>query len=210
MAKKCRECGQVLIVAPTGRPRRFCSGACRKRAFRRRAKRPIHFRSQSDEWATPPDLFAGLDAEFAFDLDVCATPDNSKCARYFTRQNDGLAQPWTGRVWCNPPYGRAIGQWLEKAALAVETGEAELVVCLVPGNRSRVEGDNRTGERRVATILPDCFGRCDRCRLAELRYTQRCAGPTQVAQLDLRSSVDGTRACQRLAAVKRDESFPAR
>jgi phage N-6-adenine-methyltransferase len=77
-------------------------------------------------------LFAELDAEFNFDLDVCATADNAKCTRYFTREDNGLAQPWTGRVWCNPPYGREIGKWVEKAVDSVRRGEAELVVCLVP------------------------------------------------------------------------------
>jgi phage N-6-adenine-methyltransferase len=67
-----------------------------------------------------------------FDLDVCATPENAKCARYYTREQDGLAQSWTGRVWMNPPYGREIGLWVAKALASVESGDAEIVVCLVP------------------------------------------------------------------------------
>jgi hypothetical protein len=61
------------------------------------------------------ELFARLDAEHGFTLDACATAANAKCAAYFTRKEDGLRQPWTGRVWCNPPYGREIGLWLAKA-----------------------------------------------------------------------------------------------
>jgi phage N-6-adenine-methyltransferase len=123
-------------AAATGRPRRYCSDACRYAAYRRR-RRPhrlaVHFSSRSCEWATPPDLFARLDARFCpFDLDPCANPENATCQRFFTRADNGLAQPWTGRVFMNPPYGREIGAWVRKAWEAVESGAAELVVCLVP------------------------------------------------------------------------------
>ena len=51
-----------------------------------------------------------------FDLDPCATPRSAKCARYFTRLEDGLSQPWTpARVFMNPPFGREIGKWMKKA-----------------------------------------------------------------------------------------------
>jgi site-specific DNA-methyltransferase (adenine-specific) len=76
-------------------------------------------------------VFARLNEEFDFDLDACATPDTSKCARYFTPADDGLTQIWTGRVFCNPPYGRAIGDWIRKAWASAQT-TAEVVVCLVP------------------------------------------------------------------------------
>jgi phage N-6-adenine-methyltransferase len=78
-------------------------------------------------------LFAALDAEFGpFTLDVCATPENAKCARYYSHRDDGLRQRWAGRVWCNPPYGRAISHWLKKAWESAQAGETEVVVCLVP------------------------------------------------------------------------------
>src|SRR5262249_45210406 len=96
-----------------------------------RRRRPVYFSSKSEEWATPPEVFRELDAEFRFDLDPCATPETAKCARYFTRVEDGLAQEWTGRVFCNPPYGRAIAAWIRKAWEPAQA-TAELVVCLVP------------------------------------------------------------------------------
>jgi phage N-6-adenine-methyltransferase len=108
------------------------SPACRQAAYRQRGRLSVHFSSASDEWSTPPELFAELDQEFNFTLDACATPENAHCVRYFTREDNGLAQRWTGRVWCNPPYGRAIGLWMRKAWESVQTGEAEVVVCLVP------------------------------------------------------------------------------
>ena len=73
------------------------------------------FTSNTDLWATPQDFYDRLDQEFRFDLDVCALPENAKCARYFSPDDDGLKQEWNGTVWCNPPYGRQIGKWVEKA-----------------------------------------------------------------------------------------------
>lgn len=88
------------------------------------------FSSATDEWATPLEFFRQMDAEFGFTLDVCATPDNAKCRRFYTREVDGLSQPWDGVVWMNPPYGAAIGQWMERAYHASLAGAT--VVCLVP------------------------------------------------------------------------------
>lgn len=75
----------------------------------------VMFSSKTDLWETPQDFFDELDAEFHFTLDACALPENAKCARYCTPEQDGLSQPWTGVVWCNPPYGRNIGKWVQKA-----------------------------------------------------------------------------------------------
>lgn len=73
------------------------------------------FTSNTNEWATPLAFFDALDAEFNFNLDPCATDENHKCPRYFTREQNGLAQDWGGaRVFCNPPYGRQIGEWVKK------------------------------------------------------------------------------------------------
>jgi site-specific DNA-methyltransferase (adenine-specific) len=132
--KRCPRCRAPLAQAPTGRQRRYCSDACRQSAYRKRnRRRPVHFSSRTCEWATPQELFDRLTAQFGgFTLDCCATAANAKCASYFTRADDGLAQPWTGRVWCNPPYGRTIALWLRKALESVQSGSAEVVVCLVP------------------------------------------------------------------------------
>ncbi len=113
------------------RPRIHASNAERQAAYRRRRKRSIHFRSDSYEWSTPEDLFQELHTEFSFDLDVCASAANAKCERFYTRKDDGLKQAWTGTCWCNPPYGRDIGRWVEKAFESATRGMAT-VVCLVP------------------------------------------------------------------------------
>ena len=90
----------------------------------------VHFSSATDLWATPQDFFDKLHAEFGFELDVCATPENAKCPRYFTKEQDGLAQEWAGTCWMNPPYGREIGHWMRKAHESAQGGAT--VVCLVP------------------------------------------------------------------------------
>jgi phage N-6-adenine-methyltransferase len=84
---------------------------------------PVMFTSRTDEWATPPETFKELDREFGFDLDVCATHENAKCDRYFTRDDNGLAQPWAGVCWMNPLYGREIGQWMRKAKASADAGQ---------------------------------------------------------------------------------------
>lgn len=75
----------------------------------------VHFSSQTDEWPTPQDFFNRLNEEFQFELDVCATPENAKCERFFTKHENGLLQEWKGVCWMNPPYGREIRQWVQKA-----------------------------------------------------------------------------------------------
>ena len=57
----------------------------------------VMYSSKTDLWATPKLFFDMLNEEFHFDLDVCALPENAKCAEYFTPEMDGLAQDWTGR-----------------------------------------------------------------------------------------------------------------
>lgn len=87
---------------------------------------------KSIEWATPQDLFDRLDAEFHFNLDPCATPENAKCRYYFTKKEDGLQQSWRGfRVFCNPPYGREIVKWVRKAYF-MNRLFGTLVVMLLP------------------------------------------------------------------------------
>ena len=90
----------------------------------------VMFSSKSDLWETPQDLFDKLDAEFHFNLDVCALPENAKCAAYYTPEMDGLSQPWYGRCWCNPPYGRQVCRWVEKAIRSALEGAT--VVMLLP------------------------------------------------------------------------------
>jgi len=127
--------------------------------------------SRSDDWPTDPAAFAKLDERFGgFNLDPCASHENAKCARYFTRDDDGLRQEWIGRVFMNPPYGRVIGAWMRKAWESSQT-TAELVVCLVPARtdtawwhdyavRGEIEflrGRLRFGDMRASAPFPSAI-----------------------------------------------------
>lgn len=90
------------------------------------------FSSNTGEWETPQDLYDILNKAWGFTLDVCATKDNAKCERFITKEQDALSENvfWHGTCWMNPPYGRGIGKWIEKAYLTAKSGNS--VVCLVP------------------------------------------------------------------------------
>lgn len=105
------------------------------------------FSSKTDLWATPKDFFDQLDAEFNFTLDACALPENAKCKAYYTPEQDGLAQPWEGVVWCNPPYGRQIGQWVKKAHDAAARGGSSLC-CFLPAQIRSGSTTTSTSRRR--------------------------------------------------------------
>jgi phage N-6-adenine-methyltransferase len=90
----------------------------------------IHYSSATDEWATPLDFYEVVNQEFKFELDVCALPSSAKCERYFTPEDDGLAQNWNGRIWMNPPYGTEIVDWITKAHQSSVNGT--IVAALVP------------------------------------------------------------------------------
>lgn len=71
--------------------------------------------TNNDEWLTPPSIVEALGP---FDLDPCSPVNRpwDTAAKHYTKEQDGLAQPWEGRVWLNPPYGRETFKWLEKLA----------------------------------------------------------------------------------------------
>jgi site-specific DNA-methyltransferase (adenine-specific) len=75
------------------------------------------FSSESNEWATPQAFFDKLNDIFGpFTLDAAASDENYKVATYYTQSDDSLSQDWSGnRVFLNPPYGRALKDWVQKA-----------------------------------------------------------------------------------------------
>ncbi|TXJ28227.1 MAG: hypothetical protein E6Q24_05455 [Chitinophagaceae bacterium] len=95
----------------------------------------ILFSRNSDDWATPDNLFNALNKEFGFGLDVAASTRNARCRRFFTKKQNGLTKNWYQHssrkpVYCNPPYGRGVIDWLKKAYR--ESQKGCIVVCLVP------------------------------------------------------------------------------
>ena len=91
----------------------------------------LMFSSATDNWATPQDFFDKLHAVFNFQTDVCASAENAKCPKFYDKDTNGLAQEWKGACWMNPPYGKAIGEWMRKAYDSARRNGAT-VVCLVP------------------------------------------------------------------------------
>lgn len=91
------------------------------------------FSSNSENWATPQDLFDSLDYIFHFTLDPCADPSNAKCKKYFTKEINGLTKDWGGhRVFCNPPYGRSnLDAWIKKC-YEESKKPGTIVVALIP------------------------------------------------------------------------------
>jgi site-specific DNA-methyltransferase (adenine-specific) len=117
------------------KPRRRTIGASNNPAVLggMRAKNNGRYNGNGREWETPPEIFDALHEEFNFTLDPCATPENAKCAKFFTEAEDGLKQSWAGhRVFMNPPYGREIYAWTRKARL--EAARGTLVVGLLPAS----------------------------------------------------------------------------
>lgn len=86
----------------------------------------------SDEWSTPQDIVSELAVEFGpFDLDPCARAETAKAPTFYTKADNGLSQPWRGRVWLNPPYSNPA-PWLRKAIAETTAGRASVVVALLP------------------------------------------------------------------------------
>ena len=97
---------------------------------------PVMYSSATELWATPQPVFDTLHAEFGFTIDVCAVEENAKCPRFFSPEQNGLMQKWGGRhapevCWMNPPYGKDLPRWIEKACRSSREDGAT-VVCLIP------------------------------------------------------------------------------
>jgi len=68
--------------------------------------RDVMFSSGKDDHETPDDLFLELHKEFDFQLDVCATKENTKLLTFISPAENGLTSIWSERNWCNPPYSK--------------------------------------------------------------------------------------------------------
>ncbi len=124
--------------------------------------------AQSTDQCTPRDLFDALWEEHGgLDMDVACLPHQHTAKRVlenggaicvpssaayttphwlkalpYARPSqvlvDGLAQPWHGKVWLQPPYGLALRKWVPKAVHEVGCGNAELVVALLPAKTDTI------------------------------------------------------------------------
>jgi len=157
---------------------------------------PVDNVLDTDDWYTPRWVFDGLGIRF--DLDVAA-PDggapNVPADAYYTVADDGLAQPWHGRVWCNPPYSAPTlwchrwaahddGMILLRADLSTGgpfTAWSAAHACWVP--RRRLQFDHYQRERggggsvTFSTVL---FARGHACVDALRRLEQHAGGATRL------------------------------
>jgi DNA N-6-adenine-methyltransferase (Dam) len=159
-----------LIGRPrTYHPDRPATSTERSRAFvqqrrdelatlRHKLARKVYHESKRTTWGTPWHVFDPYNDVFAFTLDVCASHENRKCARYFSPAEDGLAQDWGHEIcWMNPPFGRHIGLWMQKAYESAQAGPRSVAWCLhaqgraggMPGCWAKV----RSGTARGASCL---------------------------------------------------------
>ena len=114
--------------------------------------------------SVPPWLFAKLNKEFGFTVDVCASDQNAKCKRYWTKEQDSKQQDWSNEVcWMNPPYDQDLGDWIHKAYR--ESLKGATVVCLITVSPDRswwhdyvIDGNGEIRWIRQTTATP--FPRC--------------------------------------------------
>jgi len=111
----------------------------------------LFFSSKTNHWSTPNELFNTLNKEFEFTLDPCATKENAKCKKYYTKKENGLIQDWSNEiVFMNPPYGREIKYWIQKAY--EESLKGAIVVCLVPARTDTIYWHNYCLKGKVRFI----------------------------------------------------------
>lgn len=116
------------------------------------------FAGASTEWATPDEVFDPLNAEFGFTLDVAASEENAKCRSFFDKEQNALNRHWHGVCWMNPPYGKDVPKWMQKAADEAKRGVT--TVCLIPARTNTNWFHDicfKHGEVRFVRGRP-CFG----------------------------------------------------
>jgi len=89
------------------------------------------FSSERHDWATPWDIVQAQ-VDYPFDLDVCALENNAKAEKFYTPEMNGLTQPWVGKCFLNPPFGREIPKWIERAYIESQKEYCYSVTALLP------------------------------------------------------------------------------
>jgi phage N-6-adenine-methyltransferase len=150
------------------------------------------------EWYTPPELIeAARTVLGGIDLDPASCPEANavvQADRFFTRDDDGLAQPWRGRIFMNPPYAQPlIAQFADKLASSIEVGDVTAAIALT-NNATDTQWFTRLGD--IASAV--CFSE-GRVRFWQPRVSpEDLQGPTQgQAAFYVGASVDRFRDCFR-------------
>ena len=83
------------------------------------------------DWETPTGLFSKLDDEFHFTLDAASSATNHKCQKYYTAEDSAFDHEWGGEtVFCNPPYGRSVAEWVRKCSMEASRKDTTVVMLL--------------------------------------------------------------------------------
>jgi len=81
-----------------------------------KATQDVMFASGKGDHRTPVSLFHQLNEEFNFTLDVAADKENTLCKDFLSEKNSAFDSVWASQNWCNPPYGRGIVSWVNRAS----------------------------------------------------------------------------------------------
>ena len=109
--------------------------------------------SKTDNWATPQDFFDKLNEEFHFTLDPCANEENHKCDLFYTKDQDGLTKDWGGHVvFCNPPYGKEIAEWVRYSYEQSQKPNTTVVMLIPARTDTRYFDDYIYGKAEIRFI----------------------------------------------------------
>jgi len=132
--------------------------------------------SRDTEWYTPPEIIElARQVLGTIDLDPASSAmaqETVQAEKFFTAEDDGLAQDWHGRVWLNPPFGRPLlGQFVSKACAEIAAGRVAAMIMLTPNST-----DAGWFHEALATFNYVCF---PRGRLGFTRLDGNVIQPTQ-------------------------------
>lgn len=115
--------------------------------------RKLMFSSELDTWCTPSELFNNLQKEFRFTLDSACSKKTALCKKFFTPKENGLGQDWKNEiVFVNPPYGRKIGDWVQKSCDEGYYGTAKVVMLIPARTDTRYFHDYILGKAEIRFI----------------------------------------------------------
>ena len=89
--------------------------------------------SNRHDWETPREFYDLCNEDFGpFDLDAAASDENHLCEQYYTEKDRSLQRLWTGKVWCNPPYGKDLAGFVIKAYQMALQSVADVLMLFPP------------------------------------------------------------------------------
>lgn len=87
----------------------------------------------NDEHPTPLELFNNIDKLFNFEIDLSATHENTKCDKYYTKEDNALEFDWNEKsCWCNPPYSKQLQPLFIKKAHNDSRRFGNTIALLIP------------------------------------------------------------------------------